>query len=41
MARLDRDIELFFSEDDLILSKSVDPDEMSRYAAFQLGLHCL
>ena len=25
----------------IILSNSVDPDEMSHFAAFHLGLHCL
>ena len=24
-----------------VLANSVDPDEMLRYAAFHLGLHCL
>ena len=41
MARLDRDIELVLSENVFTLSNSVNPDEMSHYAAFQLGLHCL
>ena len=26
---------------DFVLAKSADPDEMSHYAEFHLGLHCL
>ena len=28
------------SEDYFTLTNSVDPDEMTQYAAFHLGIHC-
>ena len=30
-----------FSVDHFVLTNSVDPDAMSHYAEFHLGLHCL
>ena len=30
-----------FSVDHFVFTNSVDPDEISHYAVFHLGLHCL